>query len=111
MPPILSLYYVFSSFSPHIRRYGFYEFCNNSSLIHTTTNFEASVGNCYLDDKPTKTSQLAFQKFVFTKTVTTNAQTKGKHQSLRSIYHHILSIIFILWSNIGLSGGGYIKLT
>jgi len=73
-------------------------------------NFKASAGNYYLDDQPTKCSKLAFQKFVFTKIVTTNARTEGKHQSLRNIYHHIMSILFILWSNVVLSGGGYIKL-
>jgi len=74
-------------------------------------NFEASAGNYYIDDQPTKSSKLAFEMFVFTKTVTTNAQKEGKHQSLRNIYHYIKSIIFVLWSNVVLSGGGYINLT
>jgi len=34
----------------------------------------------YSDDWPTNSSKLAFEKFVFTKTVKTNARTEGKHQ-------------------------------
>lgn len=41
----------------------------------------------FSDDWPTNSSKLAFEKFVFTKTIKTNARTEGKHklQSLTQI--------------------------
>lgn len=38
----------------------------------------------YSDDWPTNNSKLAFEKFVFSKTLKTNARTEGKQQSLTS---------------------------
>jgi hypothetical protein len=64
----------------------------------------------YSDDWPTNSSKLAFEKFVFTKTVKTNARTEGKQQILRNTHHNIKSINFVLCSSVVPSGGGYINL-
>jgi hypothetical protein len=64
----------------------------------------------YSDDWPTNSSKLAFEKFVFTKTVKTNARTEGKQQSLRTTHHYIKSINFVLCASIVPSGSDYINL-
>lgn len=57
----------------------------------------------YSDDWPTNNSKLAFEKFVFSKTVKTNARTEGKHYSLTTI--SMKSFCFVLGAR-----GGHINL-
>lgn len=57
----------------------------------------------YSDDWPTNNSKLAFEKFVFSKTVKTNARTEGKHYSLTTI--SMKSFCFLFGSR-----GGHINL-
>lgn len=45
----------------------------------------------FSDDWPTNNSKIAFEKFVFSKTVKTNARTEGKHHILPGTYQSIKS--------------------
>lgn len=40
----------------------------------------------FSEDWPTNISKIAFEKFVFSKTVKTNARTEGKRQSLTNTH-------------------------
>jgi len=65
----------------------------------------------YSDDWPTNSSKLAFEKFVFTKTVKTNARTEGKRNSLRNICHDMKSVNFLFCSSVVASGGVTVSIT
>lgn len=62
----------------------------------------------YSDDWPTNNSKLAFEKFVFSKTLKTNARTEGKQQRLRNTHCNMKLLDFL--SGASASGDGYINL-